>query len=80
MANEMMIAVDNKLPQPPNSAWQSITSVPYAEQVAFTDATKFYAWIGYVADEHAALPMLKAGGSVSSDQTPAYWSNLSDQA
>jgi hypothetical protein len=76
----MMIAVDNKLPQPPNEAWQDISSVPYAQQIAFTDADKQYAWIGYVADENATAPVLKAGGSVSSDQQPAFWSNLADQA
>lgn len=76
----MMIAVDNKLPQPPNSNWHDIATVPYAQQVAFTDASKTYAWIGYVADDTAPLPVLTAGGAVSSDQQPAFWSNLADQA
>lgn len=75
----MMIAVDNKLPQPPNEAWQDISTVPYGQQIALTDATKNYAWIGYVADANAIVPILKAGGAVSSDQQPAFWSSLSDQ-
>jgi hypothetical protein len=76
----MMIAIDNKLPQPPNANWHDLSTVPYAQQIALTDATKTYAWIGYVADDHADVPTLKAGGSVSADQAPAFWSNLADQA
>lgn len=76
----MMVAVDNKLPQPPNASWNPIASVPYGEQIAFTDTTKTYAWIGYIADATAPMPTLKAGGSISTDQAPAYWSRLADQA
>lgn len=78
----MMIAVDNKLPQPPNDKWTAIIdqSPPYGQQVAFTDSTKTYAWIGYIADEYAPLPSLPASGQVPAAQAPAFWSLISDQS
>jgi hypothetical protein len=76
----MMLPVDNKLTQPPNSHWQDISTVAYGRQLAFTDSSKTYVWIGYVADENAPLPALDTSANVPTKQTPAFWSELQDQA
>lgn len=78
----MMIPVDNKLAQPPNNKWNAIatTPAPVGQQVAFTDSTKQFVWIGAVSDGNAPLPSLVAMADIAAEQTPAFWSHISDQA
>lgn len=78
----MMVPANNKLPQPPNSNWHdpAVDAPPAGVQIALTDATKTWVWIGQISDVTQALPHLTAGGLVPSDQAPAFWSNLADQS
>jgi hypothetical protein len=78
----MMVPADNKLPQPPNSKWHdpATDAPPVGQQIALTDATKTYVWIGYISDSQLPLPPLPAGGLVPTNQDAAYWSSLADQS
>lgn len=78
----MMIPIDNRLPQPPNDAWEAIAdeAVPVGEQLAFTDSGKEFVWIGCISSADVAPPKLAASGMMTSEKSPAFWSRIADQA
>lgn len=72
----MMLPIDNKLKQPPNSAWSDPATAPANTTIVLTDAARQFIWLGSVSDESVPLPALE---QMTGPLEAAYWALPQDQ-